>query len=102
MKEKPERKAKVAGVVVQVFNATHTSGLATEVSAHLENHGYTLLPPDSMPHVPKTTVHYQPGHKIDASYLQKEQFPGADVAPARKTMSKDADITVVLGVDYTG
>ncbi len=97
---KEKRKPRVEGIVVQVVNATHTSALASEVAAHLAEHGYTVEPPDGAPHVEKTTVYYQPGHKIDASYLQKEQFPGAAVAPASKTMSKDADITVVLGLDY--
>ena len=84
-----------------VLNGTHTDGLATQVSARLEDAGYTLEQPGNLGSVEKTTLYYRPGHKINAEYLQKKQFADARVAPATDDLQKDVDITVVLGLDYT-
>ncbi len=100
-KPKPKPKPRVAGVEVLVLNGTHTDGLATMVSERLKEAGYTLEEPGNLSAVSKTTVYYRKDHKVDAEFLQKKQFPDAEVAPALKTLPKNVDIIVVLGLDYT-
>ncbi|HEX8098903.1 MAG TPA: LytR C-terminal domain-containing protein [Actinomycetota bacterium] len=100
-KKKKEQKPQVAGVVVQVLNGTHTNGLATQISERLKAAGYTLEPAGNHANQEKTTIYYQPAHKIDADYLRKKQFPDADLTPAPATFPKKIDITVLLGLDFS-
>ncbi len=97
---KPKPKPRVAGVVLQVLNGTPTDGLATQVSARLEEAGYTLESPGNAGSVEKTTLYFQPGHKINAEYLKDKQFRGSRVLPAPDQYPEDVDITVVLGRDF--
>lgn len=75
-------------------------GLATQVSTRLEEAGYTLESPGNAGSVANTTLYFQSGHKINAEYLKRKQFPDARVTPAGDQYPKDVDITVVLGRDY--
>ena len=87
-------------MVLQVLNGTPTDGLATQVSARLEEAGYTLRSPGNAGSVENTTLYFQSGHKVNAEYLKDKQFRGARVAPAGDRYPKNVDITVVLGRDY--
>ena len=86
---------------MQVLNGTHTDGLATQISERLKAAGYTMEPAGNYGNREKTTIYYQPAHKIDADYLRKKQFPDADLVPAPATVPKKIDITVILGLDFT-
>jgi len=90
----------VAGVVVQVLNGSHTTGLAGDTTNTLKDAGYTLRTPDNAPFTATTTVYYASDSKTDAQYLQEKYFPEADLKPAPSTFAADVQITIVLGQDF--
>ena len=88
-------------IVVVVLNGVGVAGLASEVSASLEELGYqTLEPGNYEPVLAQSLVLYAAGFEAEAFELAAE-FPDAQVQ-ASSDADEDADIVVVLGESYEG
>jgi hypothetical protein len=101
-------KAKRDGVVVAIYNATSTNGLAASAESDLTKKGYVVRPPGNFPSAPTTTIYYRDGAqgKADAGLLKQDLIPEAKIKPLPTNLSpqsqipKDAELIVVLGNDY--
>ena len=88
-------------IVVVVLNGVGVAGLASEVSARLEELGYqTLEPGNYEPVLSQSLILYAEGFEAEAFELAAE-FPDAQVR-ASADADEDADIVVVLGESYEG
>jgi hypothetical protein len=91
-----------SAIVVRVLNGVGVAGLASEVSAGLEELGYqTLEPGNYEPALSQSRVWYTEGFEGEAFELAAE-FPDAQVEQASGGAEEDADIVVVLGESYEG
>jgi hypothetical protein len=98
----PTRKAKVKGVVVQVLNASGTTGLAASTSQMLKNRGYTVRLPGNAKTTPTTTVYYRSDSLPEAQLLRNRLFPGVPLMPFPLSFPRNIQIIIVLGTDFTG
>jgi hypothetical protein len=102
----------VDGVLIQVFNGTYSPGLAGQVQQMLVKDGYvaaaTAADAPSKP-VAKTVVYFRGGadaaqNRSNAKYLAGHYLNGAKVAvlgaDQASTVAKNAQIAIVLGLDY--
>jgi hypothetical protein len=102
----------IQGVPIQVFNGTYSPGLAGQVQQLLVKDGYvaahTAADAPSKP-VAKTVVYYRGGadaaqNKSNAKYMASHYFDHARVAvlgaDQASSVAKNAQIAVVLGLDY--
>ena len=101
----------IEGVLIQVFNGTNETGLASEEQQSLEADGYTAAADAGnvpAPPVAETVVYFRGGpnraqNKSDATYIAETYYPGARV----KILSEDvgdvaesANVVIILGVDF--
>ncbi len=88
-----------AEIRVMVLNSIGVTGLAGQVSARLQELGYTTLTPDDYsPSLEQSRVWYLPGFEAEAFELAAE-FPDA-LIEQNPDLAIDADIVVVLGESY--
>jgi hypothetical protein len=100
----------IRGVLVQVFNATSTTGLAAEVQAKLEKRGaVAAADPGNAAANAATTVLYFRDNKEDranADFISRRLFDEAEVRPFSdlpqldREVDKDAQVVVVVGENY--
>lgn len=99
----------IRGVLVQVFNATSTTGLAAEVQAKLEKRGaVAAADPGNAAANAATTVLYfrQNKDRANADYISRRLFdeaefrPFSDLPQLDREVSKDAQVVVVVGENY--
>ena len=89
-------------IVVRVLNAVGVAGLASDVSAGLQELGYqTLEPGNYEPALSQSRVWYAAGFEGEAFELAAE-FPDALVEQVSPGDDGEADIVVVLGESYEG
>ncbi|MFL5799384.1 MAG: LytR C-terminal domain-containing protein [Actinomycetota bacterium] len=97
---------KQQGVVVAIYNATSTNGLAGAAATALTKKGYAVKPPGNFPPAPTTTIYYKDEQgKADAGLLKQDLIPGAvlkklQALPPGNQIPHDAVLIVVLGADY--
>jgi hypothetical protein len=100
----------IEGVLVQVFNATSTTGLAAEVQAKLEKRGaVAAAEPGNAAANAATTVLYFAHNKdrANADYIARRLFDEAEVRSAAdlpqldREVANDAEVVVVVGENYT-
>jgi hypothetical protein len=98
------------GVVVAIYNATSTNGLACSAETDLKKKGYVIAATGNFPTATVTTIYYK-GEKggqgeADAQTLKGEATPETKVKklpnnlPADSDIPKEAELVMVLGTDY--
>jgi hypothetical protein len=97
----PSATPRVHGVSVQVLNGSHTTGLAATASTQIRHAGYHVLTPGNANPTSTTVVYYQAGFQLEADFLKTQFFPSASVRPATQAANSEADLTVILGTDYS-
>ena len=97
------------GVVLAIYNATTTDGLAGAAEADLKKEGYVVAETGNFPQAVRTLIYYRNGDqgKADAQHLRENFIPEADAPkklpqglPSDSAIPKDAEIVVVLGNNY--
>jgi hypothetical protein len=97
------------GVVVAIYNATSTDGLAGACEADLKKDGYVIAETGNFPPAVGTTIYYREGAqgKADAQHLKETAIPEAGPVkklpaglPSDTPIPKEAELVVVLGNDY--
>jgi hypothetical protein len=99
---------KQSGVLIALFNATNTNGLAGATATKLEAKGYVLAgQPGNLPPSTQTVIYYKNDQgKADAQHLQQLAIPEAKIKPLPKNLPAQAaipdraELVVVLGSDY--
>lgn len=104
------------GVRIQVFNGTSTTGLAAEVQDTLDKAGDPVLagePGNANENQSETIVYYRDkSDRANAEYIAKRYFNGAPVEPMSRIppvnvggvtteISKDVEVAIVVGEDYS-
>ncbi len=95
------------GVLIALFNATNTDGLAGATATKLQAKGYVLAgQPGNLPPSTTTIIYYKDdqGH-ADAVHLMELAIPEAKIKPLPKNLPQAqipprAELVVVLGSDY--
>jgi hypothetical protein len=98
------------GVVVAIYNATSTNGLACSAETDLKKKGYVIAATGNFPTATVTTIYYK-GEKggqgeADAQLLKQEATPETKVKklpnnlPADSDIPTEAELVMVLGTDY--
>jgi hypothetical protein len=99
---------KQSGVLIALFNATNTNGLAGATATRLQAKGYVLAgQPGNLPPSTTTVIYYKDdqGH-ADAAHLRELAIPEAKIKPLPKNLPAQAaipdraELVVVLGSDY--
>jgi len=96
------------GVVIAIYNATSTDGLAGAAEADLKAKGYVVKETGNFPPSVGSTIYYRDGEqdKADAQHLKQTEIPEATVKklpaglPSDTPIPKEAELVVVLGNDY--
>ena len=104
------------GVRIQVFNGTSTTGLAAEVQDTLDKAGDPVLagePGNANENQSETIVYYRDkSDRANAEYIAKRYFDGAPVEPMSRIppvnvggvtteISKEVEVAIVVGEDYS-
>jgi LytR cell envelope-related transcriptional attenuator len=90
------------GVTVQVLNGAYVAGLANRVAERVRKAGYEVVAANTALVTSVSRVYYTAGHRADAEAFH-ERFPEfrvVDRAPAN--LSRQVDLHVVIGRNYTG
>jgi len=97
------------GVVVAIYNATSTNGLAGAAENDLKKKGYVVAETGNFPPAVGTTIYYRDGAqgKADAQHLKEVAVPEAGPVkklpaslPPDTPIPQEAELVVVLGNDY--
>jgi hypothetical protein len=100
----------IGGVLVQVFNATSTTGLAAEVQTKLEKRGAMPAddPGNAAANAATTVLYFRHNNdRANADYISRRLFDEAEVRPFSdlpqldREVNKDAEVVVVVGENYT-
>ena len=112
----PEETGTLDGVRIQVFNGTSTTGLAAEVQDTLDKAGDPVLagePGNANENQSETIVYYRDkSDRANAEYIAKRYFDGAPVEPMSRIppvnvggvtteVSKEVEVAIVVGEDYS-
>ena len=112
----PEETGTLDGVRIQVFNGTSTTGLAAEVQDTLDKAGDPVLagePGNANENQSETIVYYQDkSDRANAEYIAKRYFDGAPVEQMSRIppvnvggvtteISKEVEVAIVVGEDYS-
>ncbi|HEY7280162.1 MAG TPA: LytR C-terminal domain-containing protein [Actinomycetota bacterium] len=97
-----------SGVMIALYNATNTDGLAGATATRLQAKGYVLAgQPGNWPPSTTTIIYYKDDQgKIDAQHLKELAIPEAQIKPLPKNLPSEAQIPpnaeliVGLGSDY--
>jgi hypothetical protein len=104
------------GVRIQVFNGTSTTGLAAEVQDTLDKAGDPVLagePGNANENQTETVVYYRDrSDRANAEYIAKRYFDGAavesmsrippvNVGGVTTDVSKEVEVAIVVGEDYS-
>ncbi|WP_158865309.1 LytR C-terminal domain-containing protein [Leifsonia sp. AG29] len=91
-------------LTVNVLNGTTTEGLAASASAKLKAAGWKVgaLANADQTNIAKTTVYYSDPAKQAAALGAAQSFPGATVEESQAFANTGADLTVVVGSDFSG
>ncbi len=89
------------GITVAVYNSTTTPGLASDQRQQLDVAGWDVVSIGNV-HTPfpTTTIYYKSHAKAQAEYMKSQSYPKAVLAAAPPAF-QSADISVVLGSDFT-
>jgi len=98
------------GVVVAIYNATSTNGLACSAEQDIKKKGYVIAATGNFPTATVTTIYYK-GEKggqgeADAQLLKQEATPETKIKKLPNNLSpdsnipKEAELVMVLGTDY--
>jgi hypothetical protein len=94
------------GVIVAIYNATSTNGLAASAQSDLQKKGYVVKTTGNFPQAPDTTIYYKDQQgKADAGLLKQDLIPEAilkklQALPAGNVIPQQAELVIVLGGDY--
>ncbi len=86
-----------------VLNGTDRAGLAADATATLKSAGWQNITPAnaSSTDIKRTTVYYSDGGNQAAALAVSQELAGAPIQQTQDFAASGADITVVLGADYT-
>jgi hypothetical protein len=89
------------GITVAIYNSTTTPGLASDQRQQLDVAGWDVVSIGNV-HTPfpTTTIYYKEHAKAQAEYMKSQSYPKAVLAVAPPAF-QSADISVVLGSDFT-
>jgi hypothetical protein len=114
--EAPEEAGTLDGVRIQVFNGTSTTGLAAQVQDSLDKAGDPVLagePGNANANEAETVVYYRDrSDRANAEYIAKRYFDGAAVEPMSRIpavnvggvtteVSKEVEVAIIVGEDYS-
>jgi hypothetical protein len=94
------------GVVLAIYNATSTNGLAGAAQTAVKKKGYVVKTVGNFPPAPTTTIYYRdPQGKADAGLLKQDLIPEATLKklqalPPGNQIPSDVELIVALGADY--
>lgn len=99
--EAPPEEPRQEGVVLEVRNGTNEAGLAQDTADELAELGYEIaLVGNAARNYDQTTLFFQRGARREAAHLAGLNFEGAALERMDDEAVSDAEIIVVLGVDY--
>jgi len=97
-----------SGVLIAIYNATNTNGLAGAAATELQAKGYVLAgQPGNLTPSNETVIYYKDDQgKADAQHLKQLAIPEAQIKklpknlPAEASIPQKAELVIVLGSDY--
>jgi hypothetical protein len=99
--EAPPEEARQEGVVLEVRNGTNEAGLAQDTADELTDLGYEIvLVGNAARNYDQTTLFFQRGARPEAAHLADLRFEGAVLERMADDTVSDAEIIVVLGLDF--
>jgi hypothetical protein len=98
------------GVVIAIYNATSTNGLACSAETSLKKKGYVIKATGNFPATIATTIYFR-GEKggqgdVDAQLLKSDGVTEGKIKklpsslPSGSDIPKEAELVIVLGTDY--